>query len=395
MIKYSFKEEVTPSGTKWSQFSGNGGGSVDRLLTEFLTSYSHRDWTRCLIQICDMRQYRLHQIGNYRIEYSHMIDLVYFMKYIKKCDPSVWMFSIEENTALHRYSLTIYTIHGRFAPFLEAVPPGSYLIRDGELHQIDCKDCLYVGGSVTYIVGHTKQPYGGYLPRKQMTVTKLGDGMETLHMTENINPALIGLAVDYLSRFMTGTSKEEAFRISLKGAERIKDEERAASLIKEISGLDDQSIINAVKMTGYDVCFRADPSCYKPIEEFNPDIDTIENVRTMIQRSLHFFRIYGEKVLDGLTFQGGYTDMVTSGDGDFMTADTLWDFKVLRGDITSKHTLQLLIYWRLGLHSIHPEYKNVRYLGVFNPRQNLVYRIAVDNIPDEVIQTVEQLVIGY
>ena len=41
---------------------------------------------------------------------------------------------------------------------------------------------------------------------------------------------------------------------------------------------------------------------------------------------------------------GGYTDKITSGDGDFLTVDTLWDFKVLKANIKSQHTLQLLVY---------------------------------------------------
>lgn len=44
---------------------------------------------------------------------------------------------------------------------------------------------------------------------------------------------------------------------------------------------------------------------------------------------------------------------------------------------------------------MHPEYGKVRYLGVYNPRQNLVYRLAVDDIPAEVIEEVERDVIGY
>lgn len=53
------------------------------------------------------------------------------------------------------------------------------------------------------------------------------------------------------------------------------------------------------------------------------------------------------------------------------------------------------MYWRMGLHSIYPEFDEVRYLGIYNPRQNTVYRIAVSEIPQEVISEVENTVIGY
>ena len=64
----------------------------------------------------------------------------------------------------------------------------------------------------------------------------------------------------------------------------------------------------------------------------------------------------GPVVWEGFTFDGGYTDRVTSGDGDLLTADGLWDLKVSRWPPNPTYTLQLLVYWRLGLHSTHPEY---------------------------------------
>lgn len=42
-----------------------------------------------------------------------------------------------------------------------------------------------------------------------------GGGIEDLHTVENINPGLIGIAVDYLTRLMTGDIAEKAFHISL------------------------------------------------------------------------------------------------------------------------------------------------------------------------------------
>ena len=71
--------------------------------------------------------------------------------------------------------------------------------------------------SVTKRISMVKQPYGGYLNKKQFDVTAIDDG-EILNEVENIHASLIGLAVDYLTRFMIGTSVEEAFKISLKGA---------------------------------------------------------------------------------------------------------------------------------------------------------------------------------
>lgn len=51
--------------------------------------------------------------------------------------------------------------------------------------------------------------------------------------------------------------------------------------------------------------------------------------------------------------------------------------------------------WRMGLRSVYPEFRNVRYLGIYNPRLNVASRIEVSQIPDDVIDTVEKDVIGY
>ena len=210
-----------------------------------------------------------------------------------------------------------------------------------------------------------------------------------------MHACLMGLAVDYLTRFMTGASAEDAFHISLLGAEKIDETKRAKKLLSGIKGLDDISITNAVKLSGFDVCFRAGIMGYKPVQDINPDVDTIENVRTMVNRALYFLDKYGPKVLDSFTFKGGYTSTVATGDGDFITTDTLWDFKVSKAPVKKEHILQLLMYWRMGLHSIHSEFQSIKYLGVYNPRRNEISRIAVVDIPREVIDDVELEVIGY
>ena len=108
----------------------------------------------------------------------------------------------------------------------------------------------------------------------------------------------------------------------------------------------------------------------------------------MVERSLKFVEEYGPIILEGFTFEGGYTDIVQAGDGDFIT-------EVTSASITTRHTLQLLMYWRMGLRSVHPEFEKIEYLGIYNPRLNRVYRLFVKDVPEEVIHTVERDIIGY
>lgn len=249
--------------------------------------------------------------------------------------------------------------------------------------------------SVTQRIQNVKQPYGGYLPIKDFEIINLYSERELLD-GESLTPALAGLAVDYLTRTMSGTPVDEAFQVSLTGASMIGESKNAVKLSKTISGLDDTSIEAACRLVGYDCVFRSGKHTYKDVKLMNVSSVDITNIKEMVQRSLNFFKDYGPVVSDGLTFEGGYTNLVSSGDGDFLTFDTLWDFKVSVNKPTSKHTLQLLMYYIMGMHSTHSSlYKQLKYLAIYNPRLNTIYRYPISDIPKEVMDVVADDVIGY
>ena len=247
--------------------------------------------------------------------------------------------------------------------------------------------------SVTQRIKEIKQPYGGYLKPSEFEEIQYSDNNEL--MEENISGGLVGLVVDYMTRYVMGSPKEEAFKISLLGAKLIREESKALKLLNNIDGLNIKSVYNACKLVGYDVCYRAGLMGYKPVEDIEADDNTINNIIIMINRSVTFFDNYGPIILDGFTFEGGYTGTINAGDGDFITENTLWDFKVSSRKPTTAHTLQLLIYYIMGKHSIHKEFNNIEKLGIFNPRLNCVYLKEIKNIPLETIEVISNEVIGY
>lgn len=248
--------------------------------------------------------------------------------------------------------------------------------------------------SVTQRVSQIKQPYGGYLRPRDFECIVLNDD-NVLSEQENIHPSLVGMAVDYLSRYMLERNAKKAFHISLLGASIIDDIRYAIYLTSQIQGLDKQSIICACKLCGYDVCYRSSPTRYRPVENIEPDQETINNIRIMVNRSLHFFEIYGPIVKNEITFEGGYSALVTAGDGDYLTENTLWDFKVSKRPLTTKSTLQILMYYIMSQCSIHQELKKIEFLGFFNPRQNKVYIYSVKQLDKSIIEIVSKDVIGY
>ena len=260
--------------------------------------------------------------------------------------------------------------------------------------------------SVTKRIVAIKQPRGGYLPKEQFECIDLEDG-QRLNDAENLAANIVGLAVDYLTRWGTGVRLVDAFKVSLRGACRYdavvnvntshKDsaKENAKKLIMEMQGFDNKAILNACKLVGYDVCYRAGVNGFKPVELLVPDENTIKNIRIMVERSMRFWNIYGPVTKSGFTFEGGYTEIISSGDGSYLSRDTLWDFTVSKDELNSRNTLQLLVYYIMAQHSIHKEFQLIKKLGLFNPRKNKVYIINVASIEPKVMDEVAKTIIGY
>lgn len=276
--------------------------------------------------------------------------------------------------------------------------------------------------SVTVRIGEIKQPRGGYIKPSSFEVIALDDGI-IVNPDENVHGTIIGMAVDYLTRFAMGENAADAFAVSVKGAFIAEECEvhgslaTAEKLVKGIRGLDDESIINACKLVTFDA-WRRNPLgalMAKSYNDTNPDKVTIQNIHTFVNRSITFWEKYGPIVRDGFTFEpvdadkeeyermrethtgsfGGYTATVDSGDGDYLTKDTLWDFKVTKSKPAAKHTLQLLMYWIMGQHSGQEIYKGITKLGIFNPRLNIIYLLDISKVSGDIIKEVEENVICY
>ena len=228
------------------------------------------------------------------------------------------------------------------------------------------------------------------------------DGKE-LAEEENVGPGTVGTAIDCLTRVLFGAKPEEAFSISLAGAKVMEsvwyvDNAKAtcsALVAKTKAGDTNEAITAACQLAGcFDACYRS--GHFKQPEELAPDDSTISNIRIMLERCRTFIEDqYGPVLLSGFTFEGGYTDIVSYGDGDFLLAGGLFDFKTMKGNPSPKHSLQLLMYYLMGLASDHPEFKNVSRIGFFNPRLNIVYTLDTAAIPEEVLREVSIEIIGY
>lgn len=249
--------------------------------------------------------------------------------------------------------------------------------------------------TVKYVTQNFKQPYGGFLKVKDFDKEQFDDAVK-LNNQESLHASIVGMATEYLSEVMLGMNKADIFRTSLRGALNLNLHSSAMNYLENIKGLDDDSIISACRLSGYDVAFRHSLEAYRPVEDFIIDQSTLENIRTMVNRSVIFYEHNGPVIKIGMTFEGAYTDKILKGDGDILTSDGLWDMKVIKNNITNKHTLQLLVYYLMGLRSVHSEkFNQLKKIGIFNPRLNISYVKQINSISSDIIQTVEKEVIGY
>lgn len=279
------------------------------------------------------------------------------------------------------------------------------------------------------------QPRGGLLTPRLFSLEFLADDLGIIDgKSENLHASIVGTMVDVLTRLthvrpvIDDVAHAEAlidvFGVSLAGAMRISEltdhtsaQSDAREALRHLNYtehsdgtveflIDETAVMIACQLVSYDVALRAGVGFYNPENsQLVPDMATTSHVLQMVNRARAFFEAHGPITSDGFVFadrdkwdtgdRGGYTDLVTSGDGDFLTADTLWDFKVSASKPTKDHTLQVLMYFLMGKQSGLAEFESLSHIGLFNPRRGEVYRMAVADVPAEVIETVRRNVIGY
>lgn len=255
------------------------------------------------------------------------------------------------------------------------------------------EEIIRKGVSVTRRIRDVVQPPGGYIDPRSLKETKFDDGVKLGE--ENIPAQIVGLAVDYLTRLSMGATLQEAFFPSIYGGMIAGKPLEVAEYMAGIRGLDDESIENACRTCMFDSYYRAGRAPRTDPEFTFVNHQTCENIRTMIERSRRFIQLYGPITEYGPKFPGGYTDTVSKGDGDFLTRDTLWDFKVSKNLPTKEQTLQLAMYLIMGKHSTNDNFRTVKNIGLFNPRLNVVYTLNISEISPETLRRIEREVIGY
>lgn len=249
--------------------------------------------------------------------------------------------------------------------------------------------------SVSAMAAQAKQPNGGYLPVSLFRTIEYDDGNTTPSISAEYAGAA-GTVVDYMTRFAMTGDKQAAFSISLAGAAKVAHGADAIRLLDKVTGLNEQSLCAAFELVKYDVALRQGAAAFVPTEAKAPPKEALLATAIMIQRTIAFFHAYEMPVLNGFTMDGGYSRLVSSGDGDYVTETTLLDMKCTSGNLNSRWALQLLMYYIMGYQSYNSSYfRKLKRIGFFNPMKNTLYYYDIKEIPNEILYKVSRDVIGY
>lgn len=255
--------------------------------------------------------------------------------------------------------------------------------------------------TITNISKNAKQPPGGYLPLKKFNKKNYNflpyDGKEEY----NINPGLVGNAVDYGSRLFFDTDvfvicKDAANKIGSDVYNRLNKEiTKLEKYIQKNKEYDKKAVTTLCNIVYFDIVYRTGKYREEDLFSCEPDDDTAFLINLYIQRTLLFFKEVGPVCAMGFTFEDAFTQLFTSGEGDFLTRDTIWDLKVLKNNPNTQKTLQVACYYVAALQSNKNIYKNIKGFGIFNPRKNTSWEMNGKDIDEFVLWKIKNECLGY
>ncbi|MDO4220188.1 MAG: hypothetical protein Q4D22_03095 [Candidatus Saccharibacteria bacterium] len=261
------------------------------------------------------------------------------------------------------------------------------------------------------------QSRGGFIHPKDMAESSFDEDKFSLYtyaqLVETsyigIPPSSLGTLFDYLLRtemyISSGVETMDAimnsFFTSVKGATRVNEFDKVRDLMINLYDCYNRKKENyrkivslAVQLVRYDTAFRSgyfDPNekPYKVAEEEASIID-------YMLKATQIYLMTHEKITRlGVSFNAIGAKNCAPSDADLLGEDALIDIKLIRKEPTSQHTLQLLLYYIMGLHEYHDEFVGVKYLKVLNPRKGKIYSYDIAKIDIDTLKHVEKNIMGY
>lgn len=242
--------------------------------------------------------------------------------------------------------------------------------------------------TVTQFCKSIDQPIGGFLSINDFAFKRYTDDY-VLNEHENLEPNIIGIVVDHLTRYIIG-EKESAFITSYMGACTLGEIDNYLMLLSCLDELNVLSIMCACELVAYDIAYKTNYKTIVDPKTLRPDDKTIQNIKIMVKRNVRFLKGKGPyKFGYSINFQNDIKFI--KGEIDCITKNTLLDFKVSKYLPNADHTLQLMMYYKLGILN-GDDFSNVKKIALFNPRLNCSHTLNIKQISQDVLVNIEKLI---
>lgn len=159
------------------------------------------------------------------------------------------------------------------------------------------------------------------------------------------------------------------------------------------------AVIAAIKIAKY-CAFDSSPDLFGklPVWANIDDIpnNTIANVETIVNRILHLFRINNPLIDFDIDLTNLSTGIIRYGKCEYVTRTAIWI--IIDGTyrkLNQNLTLELLVTYLMGLHIYNNLFKSIKYLGIYNYRTDIMYRLEISKIDPDIIDEVATSIIGY
>ncbi|GCE63870.1 hypothetical protein MHSWG343_08770 [Candidatus Mycoplasma haematohominis] len=228
---------------------------------------------------------------------------------------------------------------------------------------------------------------------------------------DDIPQSLVKLTTVYLYRALNfKADHEDVFAIPLQVADENSDDpdipiskgwrDKANEFLFQIKGLDDQSIVAAIRLTGF--------HSYYPDEEITLDKlivgdKSVANIRQLVSRMAEFGSSVGLKhdpsEFVSIHWIRSVRILIPGVYSHFLDGDTFWKLTVFSpGEVLSKEeTLELLIYYMFlsRARQFSNWFSKVTKLGIFDARTNNTFVVNLSDISQDVLKIVADQVIVF
>ena len=219
----------------------------------------------------------------------------------------------------------------------------------------------------------TPQPPGGLLPLGSFESHEFGGGL-LARSTESGPAGTIASAVELFARWDLADDKRThaeptaAALEAIRAVRRGEHSETGPALIASIFRSDDNDLLDEL---GWE------------------DDETLAHIAEMRARVSRCFERFGEPVSSNM-WQVHSEKFQLRGHIDFVSSNTIWDLKVSSTKPSNVDLLQLLLYWTVAKDDPDSSLE-VTHVGICNPRRDAAWRIAVADIPVDVIRTLDAI----